>query len=219
MSAGREQEVLERDHAGQPALGVDGVDREHGVDRLGVGPDRLGRLSDGRVERDRDDLGRHQAARRVVAVAQQRLDVDGVLQLDQHVVGLGHVDVGQHVGLVVGGERVDERDQLRRAQPVQQVDPLGALELGQDPARDVVGEPAERDPGQVGRQVLQERRDVGRAELGDQVEHVAPVAGLDQVGDGVDEAVVDERGGLGRGADGREGEVAHGPGGRAAVPR
>ncbi len=129
-----EDQQAQRQHADQVLLLVDDEDVVDVRDVGGTAADGIDRVVDGRLGRERDELALHDAAGRLLVVAQQVADVGREPRRDglQEPLDLLARQLRQEVGGVVGFERRDERPQARVGERVEERVPRLVTEEAQD---------------------------------------------------------------------------------------
>ena len=163
---GREQ-AAQRDHADQVAMGVDHEHLEAAALGRHLADVRHGLRHRGRVVHGHD-VGRHEAARRLVRVVEELLDLLRLLGLHQVEDRLGLL-AGQllhDVGRPVGRHRVEDLRDLLLLEGLHEVEQRLVVELRQDLARLLARQqPEQRNPTLL-RRLGQQPRDVRRVRLG-----------------------------------------------------
>jgi len=162
-----EQEVAQRDHARQATVTLDHVDVVDALVLAGFGAQLLDDLLDGHVLGHGGDLRRHDAAGRLLLVAEQR--ADGARFFDAHEAqqGLGLV-VGEVADDVGGVVRVHLGEECGGAALGEVVDDVGlqvVFELGDRVGGLLVVEVLEDLGALGGVELLEDVGDVGRVQL------------------------------------------------------
>ena len=164
---GRDDEVAQREHAAQALLVVDDVDV---VDRLRVGL-QLAQPGDGLVGRELlahgHELGGHDAAGRVLGIAEQLGHLVGLLAVhERQDLVPGRVrEVGDEVGRVVGAHLLEDVRRPLGLEVLEDLDLRLGLHLLDGVGRRLVVEDGQ-DAGPVARcELVDDRGQVGRVQL------------------------------------------------------
>ena len=132
----REEEPPQRDASDEVPVIVDGIDAEGALFGDGL-PDVLDRLLDRRGLPDRDDVGGHEASRRVFGILEDLLDLLGLLVLHevQDLLGVLRGQLVHDVGGMLRRHAVEDQRDLDVVQGADELQERGVVQLGEDIAR------------------------------------------------------------------------------------
>ena len=169
--AARQDQLLERDEADQPALVVDDVAV---IDRLAVGglvAEPLEGLADGDVRGQGDVVGRHDRAGGAGLVAGQPADVLalGLGQEREHRVDHVLVEPVDQVGPLVVRHHVEQLGGLLRRHRLDEADLAVGLEVAEDLGAIARGQDAEQGVAVVGLEVLDHLGEPAGVVVGEEV--------------------------------------------------